>query len=652
MKFGTIAKAGASQWARRFSSGVSSIPEAAVYTVELRDWVQSSINGLPDMGPRSEVMQYVGKVNTLYHMGAPIKSLVGYGGTWWQLLAMHNINPFQHVQNIIDATPAKAGNAPLPIECLQRASHQFGLEEVSQDVVRETYRTLAQIAGKDRELIIRLFQFNNRDMQKDSTYAAIQELREQGVTNFVVSDEHSYAPFMTTEMVGNGIVAGLLRNIAMTPGDVSYPIQGGIKDFSGSLAPNDAEAILRYTHQRIQAEAERLEKEGRAVDADRLYNTTITLHNHLTDRAEHTAGTFARVGAELGRAVVVHAIHNVENATHPVMNTKAATQEQRLVHEGAEKLLATIVRKHKKQVVQDYVPGQPRVWTGFAGGGTPMIEQFIHGVSQFNKIPKDEARTVLYRHMEEVRDHNLIPPVTPAQKAIADLALLRIQNEQAGRPPYSGKLTSEAVDVVRNLHPETAKHKDLLEGAFRQYREEVLNSYEKLGAVTPELKAALFAVPMNAEKTSLDKAKTAEVFKAFAAKGEVVPEDIQEEILEACGPATRPTRFADLLASARHQVAELKEANKLKLPEEEAVLVIASLRGRAIGHSLAEHHGDKSKFPAIAPAQTQAPKPVVNVTKLWTENVAGDVMPEVNERREGAFAAKEKAERVRGALGR
>lgn len=620
----------------------------SLYTVEFRDWWQSSAEGVMDMSANGDAMRYISTVNKLYHAGAPIKSIVAFGGTWYQLFAMNDINPFDVFRNVIDATPAQPGQEALPIELLQRSSHQFGLEEVNQDVIRETYRKLAEIAGPDRKIIIRLFHFNNRDMQKDSTYEAIKELREQGIRNFVISDEHSYAVFMKNEEVAEGIVNGMLRNIEMTSGDVSYEIQGGIKDFSGSLAPQDAEVILRYADRRINEEADKLVLQGNAVDAERLRKATITLHSHLTDRSQHTADNFERVGTELGRAITTHRIHNVENATHHVIGEEGLTAEQLVLQRQAEGILAKIVRDNNPKVVKDYVPGQPRAWTGFAGGGTPMIQGFITSIAMQKKYaeeqkkaqaegrksnqlqPKDitnsekeEAKKLLYRHMEAVRDCNNIPTVTPAQKGVADIASVRIANEKVGRPLYEGTFTSEAVDVVRNLHPETTQDKDMLETAFRQYRAEVVNRYEETKDISPELRAALLNVGMNSDKSSLDKEKTQAVIVEFAAKGEKLHPLVQDEIIEACGAATRPTRFPDQIANARKLVAELQAKNAtLKVPEDEAVLLVATLRGRGIGRQAALKEQEETVI-VIG----------VNPAKLWEANVAGDVLPEVMERR-------------------
>ena len=591
-------------------------------TIEARDWVQSSMKGWLGMTP--EMIKYFGTVNDIFHAdeGASIKSLVAFGGTWYQLPAMHNNNPFDVWRTVVAATPAKPGRKALPLELLQRSSHQFGLEEVNQDVIRETYRKLAEIAGPDREIIIRLFHFNNRDMQKDSTYAAIKELRDQGIKNFVISDEHSYAVFMKNEDVAEGIINGLLRNVKMTSGDVCYPIQGGIKDFSGSLAPQDGEEILRCTDRRIKEEADKLEN---TVDAERLRKAIITLHSHLTDRSEHTVSAFKQAGKELGRDITTHGIHNVENATHHVISDEGLTKAQ-LVYQ-AEEILATIVRDNKL-VVKDYESGKARPWTGFAGGGTPMIQQFVGGISTMYKLNPKEAEALLYRHMEAVRDRNNIPTVTPAQKGVADIALLRIANETAGRPLYEGMFSSEAIDVVRNLYPDMVKDKDMLESAFRQYRDVVLNRYEKEKNISLAFKKALQDVGMNSDKSSLDKDKTQAVIAAFAAKGEKLHPLVQDEIIEACGAATRPTRLPDQIAQARKVVAELKAKNAIKVPEDEAVLLIASLRGRDIGKTLVEHHGDKTKFPALqVPVQKLARS--INVAELWKNNIAGDVLEEV-----------------------
>jgi hypothetical protein len=595
-------------------------------TIDFRDWIQSSMKGWPGMTP--DVIKYCRTINDLFHADkdTPVKSLVAFGGTWYQLPAMHSNNPFDVWRAVIAATPAKPGRkALLPLELLQRASHQFGLEEVNQEVIRETYRKLAEIAEPDREIIIRLFHFNNRDMQKDSTYAAIKELRDQGIKNFVISDEHSYATFMKNEAVAEGVVNGLLRNVKMTTGDVDYPIQGGIKDFSGSLAPQDGEAILHFIDEVINKEADRLEN---AVDAERLRQAIITLHSHLTDRSEHTVSAFKRVGKALGRDVVTHGIHNVENATHHVINDEGLTTAQRVYQRQAEEILAKIVRDNNKLVVNDYKAGQARPWTGFAGGGTPMIHQFVSGISTLYKMKSTDAEALLYRHMEAVRDRNHIPTVTPAQKGVADLALLRIANERAGRPLYEGTFSSEAIDVVRNLYPDRVEDKDMLEGAFRQYQDVVLRRYEKKKNISLAFKKALQDVGMNSHRSSLDKDKTQAVIAAFAAQGEKLDPWVHDEIIEACGAATRPTRLPDQMAQARKVVSELKARNAVKVPEDEAVLLIASLRGRDIGKTLVEHHGDKAQFPALGvPVQKRSIG--VNVEALWKSNIAGDVLEEV-----------------------
>lgn len=593
-------------------------------TIEVRDWVQSSMKGW--LGITPAMTNYFGAINNLFHTeNTPIKSLVAFGGTWYQLPAMHDDNPFDVWRAVIDATPAKPGRRALPLELLQRSSHQFGLEEVNQDVIRETYRKLAEIAGPDREIIIRLFHFNNRDMQKDSTYAAIKELRDQGVNNFVISDEHSYATFMQTEEVAAGVVNGLLRNLKMTSGDISYPIQGGIKDFSGSLSPQDGEEILRCIDRMIREEADKLVN---IVDAERLRNAVITLHSHLTDRSEYTVSAFKRVGKELGRDVITHGIHNVENATHHVINDEGLTREQLLYQRQAEEILAQIVRDNNKLVIKDYEVGKARRWTGFAGGGTPMIQQFVSGISSLYNIPPKEAEELLYSHMEAVRDRNNIPTVTPAQKGVADLALLRIANEKAGRPLYDGKFSSEALDVVRNLYPDRVNDKDMLEGVFRQYQDMILSRYEMEKNISLEFKSSLQAVGMNSDRSSLDKDKALEVIAAFAAKGEQLHPLIQDEIIEACGAATRPTRFPDQIAQARKVVAELQSRNAVKVPEDEAILIVASLDGRRIGKTLVEHHGDKTQFSALA-APVQNTPISVNEPALWTSNIAGDVLQEV-----------------------
>ena len=594
-------------------------------TIEARDWIQSSMKGWLGMTP--DMIKYFRTINDLFHADedSPVKSLVAFGGTWYQIPAMHDNNPFDVWRAVVAATPAKPGRKALPLELLQRSSHQFGLEEVNQDVIRETYRKLAEIAGPDREIIIRLFHFNNRDMQKDSTYAAIKELRDQGIKNFVVSDEHSYAIFMKNEAVAEGVVNGLLRNVKMTSGDVSYPIQGGIKDFSGSLAPQDAEEILCCTDRRIKEEADRLEN---TVDAERLRKAMITLHSHLTDRSEHTVSAFKRVGKELLRDITTHGIHNVENATHHVINEEGLTKAQLVYQRQAEEILAKIVRDNNKLIVKDYEAGKARPWTGFAGGGTPMIQQFVSGISTLYKLQPEEAGALLYSHMEAVRDCNNIPTVTPAQKGVADLALLRIANEKAGRPLYEGTFSSEVIDVVRNLYPDMVKDKDLLEGAFRQYQDVVLSRYEKEKNISLEFKKALREVGMNSDRSSLDKDKIQAVIAAFAAKGEKLHPLVQDEIIEACGAATRPTRLPDQIAQARKVVTELKAKNTVKVPEDEAVIIIASLRGRNIGKTLVEHHGDKTQFPALE-VPVQKLSICVNVAELWKNNIAGDVLEEV-----------------------
>lgn len=597
-------------------------------TIDARDWIQSSMQGWLGMTP--DMTRYFRSINDLFHSGenTPIKSLVAFGGTWYQLPAMHDNNPFDVWRAVVAATPTKPGRKALPLELLQRSSHQFGLEEVNQDVIRETYRKLAEIAGSDREIIIRLFHFNNRDMQKISTYAAIKELREQGIKNFVISDEHSYAIFMTNEEVAEGVVNGLLRNMKMTSGDVDYPIQGGIKDFSGSLAPQDGADILRCIDRKINEEADKL---GNTVDAERLRKALITLHSHLTDRSEHTVTAFKRVGNELGRNITTHGIHNVENATHHVINDEGLTKAQLLYQRQAEEILVKIVRDNNKLVVKDYEAGKARPWTGFAGGGTPMIQQFISGISMLYKLQPKEAEVLLYRHMEAVRDRNNIPTVTPAQKGVADLALLRIANEKAGRPLYEGTFTSEAIDVVRNLYPERVKDKDMLESVFRKYLDVVLSRYEQEKNISLDFKKALQEVGMNRDRSSLDKDKIQEVITAFSAKGETLHPLVQDEVIEACGAVTRPTRLPDQIAQARKVVAELKTRNAVKIPEDEAVIIIASLGGRDIGKTLVEHHGDKKQFSALATSPKHDPIRI-NIAELWKNNVAGDVLEEVIDR--------------------
>lgn len=600
-------------------------------TIEIRDFIQSSMKGWLRITP--DLARYFTAINDLFHTeDTPIKSLVAFGGTWFQLPAMHDDNPFDVWRTVVAATPYKPGQKPLPLELLQRASHQFGLEEVSKEVIRETYRKLAEIAGPNREIIIRLFHFNNRDMHKESTYEAIRELREEGIMNFVISNEHSYAVFMKNEAVAEGIVRGLLRNIAMTPGDTHYPIQGGIKDFSGSLLPQDAAEILRYTDKKIHEAADKLLSEGNVVDASRLRKATITLHSHLTDRSEQTADTFEQAGEALSRSTTTHRIHNVENATHHVIGDEGLTEEQLVYQRTAEKILAKIVRDKKPLVVADYQPGKARPWTGFAGGGTPMIQQFINAISGLYKLPLPEAEALLYKHMESVRDRNKIPTVTPAQKVVADLALLRIGNEKAGRSLYGGTFTSETIDVVRNLHPEDIQDKDLLEGVLRQNQETTLSHFINEGHITPAFKKALQKVGINQDKTSLDKDEILAVIASFKAQGEKLHPLVQDEIVEASGPATRPTRFPDQIAHAIQVVADLKAKHAVKVPEDEAVLLIASLHGKGIGKTLVEHHGDKTQFSALG---VQSQKPVIGVitSELWKNNVAGEVMDDVMHRR-------------------
>lgn len=594
-------------------------------TIEARDWVQSSMKGWLGMTP--DMIKYFQTINDLFHAdeNPPVKSLMAFGGTWYQVPAMYDNNPFDVWRDVVAATPAKPGRKALPLELLQRSSHQFGLEEVNQDIIRETYRKLAEIAGPDREIIIRLFHFNNRDMQKDSTYAAIKELRDQDIKNFVINDEHSYAIFMKNTEVAEGIVNGLLRNVRMTSGDVYYPIQGGIKDFSGSLAPQDGEEILRATDRMIKEEADRLEN---TVDAERLRKAIITLHSHLTDRSEHTVSVFKRVGKELGRDITTHGIHNVENATHHVITDEGLTKTQLIYQRQAEEILAKIVRENNKLVVKDYEAGKARSWTGFAGGGTPMIQQYVSGISTLYKLKPNDAEALLYRHMEAVRDRNNIPTVTPAQKGVADLALLRIANEEAGRPLYEGTFSSEAIDVVRNLHPEMIKDKDMLEAALRRYQDVVLSRYEKEKHISQVFKKALQEVGMNTDRSSLDKDKIQEVIAAFAAIGEKLHPLVEDDIIEACGTATRPTRLPDQLAQARKVVKELKAKNAVKVPEDEADILIASLHGRNIGRTLVEHHGDKTKFSALE-VPVEKLSNCVNVAELWKNNVAGDVLEEV-----------------------
>lgn len=600
-------------------------------TIEIRDFIQSSMTGWLGMKPK--LLEYFRTVNDLHHSGesSPIKSLVAFGGTWFQLPAMHDDNPFDVWRKVIAATPAKPGRKPLAIELLQRSSHLFGLEEVSEEVIRRTYLKLAEIAGPEREVIIRLFHFNNRDMHKLSTYAAIKDLRAQGINNYVISDEHSYAVFMENEAVAAGIIRGLLRNIEMTPGDISYPIQGGIKDFSGSLAPNDAEEILRITDRMIKEEANKLASIGNTIDAERLLEAIITLHSHLTDRSEETADVFERVGRELNRVVTTHRIHDVENATHHVMSAEGLSEEQLVFHKLAEEILASIVKNNTKKVVKDYEPGKPRPWTGFAGGGTPMIQQFIAGVAGIYRLAALEAEKLLYGHMEAVRDRNRIPTVTPAQKSVADIALLRIANEETKSSLYAGTYTSESVDVVRNLYPEDVSDKDLLEVVYRQYQEEILSRYVNDGTISPEFKNAIQKVGMNSEQSSLDKDKILEVIASFKANGQTLHPLIEDEIIEASGPATRPTRFPDQIANAQKVIKELKERNALKIDdEEEAVLLVASLPGRDIGRTLVEHHGDKSKFPSLQQGQQVEPtKYSINKAQLWKANVAGCVLEDV-----------------------
>ena len=597
-------------------------------TIEARVWIQSSMLGW--LGMSQDMMKYFRTINALHHASehSPIKSLVAFGGTWYQLPAMHNNNPFDLWRAVIAATPTKPGRKPLPLELLQRASHQFGLEEVNQDVIRETYRKLAAIAEPDRQIIIRLFHFNNRDMHKLSTYAAIAELREQGISNYIISDEHSYAIFMKNEFVADGIVNGMLRNIEMTAGDICYQIQGGIKDFSGSLAPEDAEDILRHTDRKISETADMLDQEGNTVDAERLRKAIVTLHSHLTDRSQHSVEVFERVGKELNRVVTTHCIHKVENATHHIMSEEGLTEEHLVHHREAEGILAKIVRDNNKLVVKDYEVGKARPWTGFAGGGTPMIQQFIAGISGMYQMPIPEAEQLLYRHMETVRDRNKIPTVTPAQKGVADLALLRIANAKAGRPLYEGSYTSEAIDIVRNLQAEEVKDKDMLKGAFQQYQEEVLSRYVAEGKMSAELKSAIQEVGMNSAQNSLDKDAIQVIISTFAANGEKLHPLVEDEIIEASGPATRPTRFPDQIANAIRVVEELKARDAVKVPEDEAILLIASLRGRNIGVNLVEHHGDKTKFAALG-QQTAKPVISINIHQLWCNNVAGHVMDEV-----------------------
>ncbi len=596
-------------------------------TPEPRDFVQSSMKGWPGM--TKDIIQYFGKINDLYHTeNTIIKSMVAFGGTWYQLPAMHDDNPFDVWRAVIAATPAKPGNKPLPIEVLQRSSHMFGLEEVNQDVIRETYRKLAKIAEPEREIIIRLFHFNNRDMHKESTYEAIKELRNQNIKNFVISDEHSYAVFMPNEEVADGVVKGILRNLDMTSGDVNYPIQGGIKDFSGSLAEQDAEEILRHIWIKIKEEANKLRAAGNIVDAERLLKATITLHSHLTDRSQNTVNIFESVGKELNINITTHRIHNVENATHHVINEEIIPENQLSYHLEAERILANFVSNNSKLVVADYEKGKARPWTGFAGGGTPMIRQFINGIASLYKMELRDAEALLYKHMEAVRDRNNIPTVTPAQKGVADIALLRIANENAGRPMYEGIFTSEAIDVVRNLYPEMVKDKDLLESVFRQYQDIVISRYLNEKHISLEFAKALKAVGMNSDKSSLDKEKIKAVITKFATQGERLNPLVLDEILEASGPATRPTRFPDQIAHAIEVVSELKARNTLKIAEDEAMLLIASLRGRDIGKTLVEHHGDKTKFPALG-VQVKKPVRSLNVVALWNSNIAGDVHEEV-----------------------
>ena len=168
----------------------------------------------------------------------------------------------------------------------------------------------------------------------------------------------------------------------------------------------------------------------------------------------------------------------------------------------------------------------------------------------------------------------------------------------------------------------------MLEGAFRQYRDLVLSRYEKEKNISLEFKTALREVGMNSDRSSLDKEKTQTVIAAFAAKGEKLHPLVQDEIIEACGAATRPTRLPDQIAQARKVVTELKARNAVKVPEDEAVIIIASLRGRDIGKKLVEHHGDKTKFPALE-APEQKILISVNVPELWKNNIAGDVLEEV-----------------------
>lgn len=527
-----------------------------------------------------------------------IASIVGGGGTWGQL-PKHDNGESSYT---LTESFVSVGKNGIPQEELQRGDIVDALKELSLETILAHLREKVRICKENgKQYHIRGFHFANAFQGEMSILLqAIEIVRKEHPNSILLGLEHSMKPEMDPYEVASTIFMAALRG----------EIKGGIKAFATNIFPDQIVKIIEVTDKYLKIAANAAHENGDLGRAKQLEEFAITVHSHLAKGMKDGPDKIAKEATRLGRNVNIHGTPSLilqdkagkdfQFSTHYPISGKngiiaamekygiAVNHAQKTAFAAIERLHQEFLENHKQHWVS--IPTELPDPSNKPGGGVPAeanarkqlldkIKLSEAGYSKLKELAKESELTeqeqvdfLFNKACKRIEKEVILTCwVTPAKKAVDEIASMTVENELAGRDRYDGSLSGVVIQVGRK-QPENIKDQEFLQKVYRQKQHETLANLVAKKLISEEQSEVIKEKLIDIKGViSIDK----EALIEFLTK-ENIREETKIAILDASGQKFLPNDPVCKWKNAERAVDILTSSNiKLKTSEEIAVLTLA-----------------------------------------------------------------------------
>lgn len=434
--------------------------------------------------------EFIPYIAQLAELHPELTSVEAHGGTFPQVLFKNGINPF----DFMDEASTQLAQNHLSLEFLLRGPVLNAMRACSPEIIHAYLDEFHRIFSKNNAYgIARDFDAQNNLAARQEVIDRFAQLKATDLLSgkkphLTIQSEVSYSKNHPNEHIAKKMTDYLAADIAadikalVTNGKtvdeamaMLQPIQNrvGVKDYSGSLHPEDAKNIIASFVDQKDSVISKVAKilgqpltpEQQQQLRDQVEGTVYTLHSHLTKESEgvNEAWEDACKTQRLSSHVHVSPFADIKSHHSAFDYFKKKFPEKTAMLEDLKTSISTALQPYMPFVFDKFKQPQAPECDGTAGGATQGTQEAASAIAQAKQIDPSQAANKLITLQDQIAKRFYANRVTPDQKNVTDLAVFILKHKKSFSKlddylDYVAQgheeLAPEIITLIRNIDPD------------------------------------------------------------------------------------------------------------------------------------------------------------------------------------------------------